>query len=129
MQVLDRFRLDNKRALVTGGSRGFGRVIALALAEAGADVALSARGADDLESVATEVRQRGRKAWVFPADIGDPTACEVLCERVLAEVGDIDILVNNVGGQSSTSRSRTPISRPGRPSSTSISRTASSARR
>jgi NAD(P)-dependent dehydrogenase (short-subunit alcohol dehydrogenase family) len=99
MQVLDRFRLDNKRALVTGGSRGFGRVIALALAEAGADIALSARGANDLERAATEVRERGRKAWVFPADIGDPKACEALCERVLADVGDIDILVNNVGGR------------------------------
>ena len=99
MQVLDRFRLDGKRAFVTGGSRGFGRVIALALAEAGADVAVSARGAEDLEKVASEIRARGHKSWVFPADIADPQACEALCRRVLAEVGDIDILINNVGGR------------------------------
>ena len=99
MHVLDRFRLDGKRAFVTGGSRGFGRVIALALAEAGADVAVSARGAEDLETVAGEIRARGRKSWAFPADIGTPKACEPLCKQALAEVGDIDILVNNVGGR------------------------------
>jgi gluconate 5-dehydrogenase len=99
MPVLERFRLDGKRAFVTGGSRGFGRVIALALAEAGADVALSARGVAALESAAAEVRDRGRKSWAFPADIADPLACEALCQRVLVELGDVDILVNNVGGR------------------------------
>ncbi len=99
MQVLERFHLDGKRAFVTGGSRGFGRVIALALAEAGADVAVSARGAEDLEKVASEIRARGRKSWAFPADIADPEACEALCRQVLTKVGDIDILVNNVGGR------------------------------
>jgi NAD(P)-dependent dehydrogenase (short-subunit alcohol dehydrogenase family) len=99
MHVLERFRLDGKRAFVTGGSRGFGRVIARALAEAGADVALAARSPDDLQDAAAEIRTQGRDAWAFPADIADPQACEALCRRVLAEVGDIDILVNNVGGR------------------------------
>ncbi len=99
MHVLERFRLDGKRALVTGGSRGFGRVIARALAEAGADVALAARSPEDLQDAAAEVREQGRYAWAFPADIADPQACEMLCRRVLTEVGDIDILVNNVGGR------------------------------
>lgn len=99
MGVLDRFRLDGKRAFVTGASKGFGRVIALALAEAGADVAVTARGVDDLEKVAAEVRDAGRQAWTYPADISYPAVCEALCERVLGEAGPIDILVNNVGGR------------------------------
>ncbi len=99
MTVLDRFRLDGKRAFITGGSRGFGRVIALALAEAGADVALAARDPAALEAAAAEVRARGRKAWTFVADVGQPADCEALCERVLAEAGPIDVLVNNVGGR------------------------------
>lgn len=99
MSVFDGFRLDGKRAFVTGGSRGFGRAIALALAEAGADIALSARGADALAGVAAEVRERGRQAWTYPADIADPAACEALCKQVLSEAGPIDVLVNNVGGR------------------------------
>jgi len=99
MNVLDRFRLDGKRAFVTGGSRGFGRVIALAMADAGADVVLAARGADDLAKVAAEIRDRGRRAWTYAADISDPLACEALCERVLGEAGPIELLFNNVGGR------------------------------
>ena len=99
MNVLDRFRLDGKRLLVTGGSRGFGRVIALAAAEAGADIILNARDAVALAKTAGEVRERGRQVWTFPADIAEPSACEDFCKRVLAEAGPIDILVNNVGGR------------------------------
>ena len=99
MSVLDRFRLDGQRLFITGGSRGFGRVIALAAAEAGADVVLNARDPEALERTAGEVRQRGRKAWTFAGDVADPEACEALCGRVLAEAGPIDILVNNVGGR------------------------------
>jgi NAD(P)-dependent dehydrogenase (short-subunit alcohol dehydrogenase family) len=98
MTVLDRFRLDGKRLLVTGGSRGFGRAIALAAAEAGADVVLVARDPDALARTAGEVRERERRAWTFAADIGEPEACEDLCRRALAE-GPIDVLVNNVGGR------------------------------
>ena len=99
MNVLDRFRLDGKRLFITGGSRGFGRVIALAAAEAGADIVLNARDASALARTADEVRERGRKVSTFAADIADPAACEALCGRVLAEAGPIDILVNNVGGR------------------------------
>jgi NAD(P)-dependent dehydrogenase (short-subunit alcohol dehydrogenase family) len=99
MNVLDRFRLDGKRLFITGGSRGFGRVIALAAAEAGADIVLNARDADALSRTAEEVRQRGRKVWIFAGDVADPATCELLCSRVLAEAGPIDILVNNVGGR------------------------------
>lgn len=99
MNVLDRFRLDGKRLFVTGGSRGFGRVIALAAAEAGADIVLNGRDPDALARTAGEVRERGRQAWTFPGDIAQPALCEDLCKRVLAEAGPIDILVNNVGGR------------------------------
>jgi len=99
MNVLDRFRLDGRRLFITGGSRGFGRVIALAAAEAGADIVLNARDPDALARTADEVRERGRRVWTFPGDIAQPTLCENLCKRVLAEAGPIDILVNNVGGR------------------------------
>jgi NAD(P)-dependent dehydrogenase (short-subunit alcohol dehydrogenase family) len=99
MTVLDRFRLDGKCILVTGGSRGFGRAIALAAAEAGADVMLVARDPQALARTADEVRERGRRAWTFAADIAEPAACEDLCRRALAEGSAIDILVNNVGGR------------------------------
>src|SRR5882724_5931223 len=99
MSVLDRFRLDGKRAFITGGSRGFGRVIALALAEAGADVVLAARDSESLAKTAGEIEERGRKAWTYTADVAKPTECEVLCARVLKETGPIDILVNNGGGR------------------------------
>ncbi len=84
MNVLDRFRLDGKRLLVTGGSRGFGRVIALAGAEAGADVVLVARDPEALAKTADEVRERGRKAWTFAADIAQPAharTCAGACSR------------------------------------------------
>ena len=99
MNVLDRFRLDGKRLFITGGSRGFGRVIALAAAEAGADVALNARDGEALARTAGEVRERGRRAWTFAGDVAQPAVCESLCRQVLAEAGPIDILVNNVGGR------------------------------
>lgn len=99
MNVLDRFRIDGKRMFITGGSRGFGRVIALAAAEAGADIVLNARDAAALERTADEVRARGRKVWIYAADIADPSSCEETCRKVLNEPGGIDILVNNVGGR------------------------------
>lgn len=99
MSVLDRFRLDGKRLFITGGSRGFGRVIALAAAEAGADIVLNARDPDALAKTAEEIRQRGRSVWTYAADIANPDICEKTCEKVLAEAGPIDILVNNVGGR------------------------------
>lgn len=99
MSVLDRFRLDGKRALVTGGSRGLGREMALALADAGADVVLLARPSDELDNTAAAIRALGRQVWTFPADIAVPETAEATCERALAETGGIDILVNNVGGR------------------------------
>jgi NAD(P)-dependent dehydrogenase (short-subunit alcohol dehydrogenase family) len=99
VNVIDQFRLVGKRAFITGGSRGFGRAIALAAAEAGADIVLNARDPEALARTADEVRERGRKVTTFAGDIAQPQTCEALCQRVLDEAGPIDILVNNVGGR------------------------------
>jgi NAD(P)-dependent dehydrogenase (short-subunit alcohol dehydrogenase family) len=99
MSVLEQFRLDGKRAFVTGASRGLGRVMALALADAGADVVITGRTAETLEKTAGEIRSRGRKAWTVQADMSIPAECQAACERVLAEMGPIDILINNVGNR------------------------------
>jgi gluconate 5-dehydrogenase len=99
MAVLDLFRLDGRRALITGGSRGLGRAMSQALAEAGADLVLVGRDADSLQQAQTELAPTGRRVDLVAADLGDPEAAERMCERVLAEHGPIDILVNNVGGR------------------------------
>ena len=99
MGVLDRFRLDGKRLFITGGSRGLGREMALALADAGADVVLAARDQAALESTAAEIRELGRQADVIAADLGEPEQCQQVCEQVVDELGPIDILINNVGGR------------------------------
>lgn len=99
MSVLDRFRLDGKRLLITGGSRGLGREMALAIAEAGADVVLTGRSEESLQATAEAIRQRGRQVWALQGDMADPQDCERVCHRALDEVGGIDILVNNVGGR------------------------------
>jgi gluconate 5-dehydrogenase len=99
MTVLDRFRLDGRRALVTGASRGLGREMALAFADAGADVAITGRTEVTLEATAADVRARGRQAWIVRADMGVPAECEAACRRAVAEAGPIDILVNNVGNR------------------------------
>jgi gluconate 5-dehydrogenase len=99
MSVLDRFRLDGKRAVVTGASRGLGREMALAFADAGADVAITGRTDATLDATAAEIRARGRQAWTVRADMAVPDTCEAALRHLLAEVGPIDILVNNVGNR------------------------------
>jgi 2-deoxy-D-gluconate 3-dehydrogenase len=89
--------LDGKVALVTGGSKGIGRAIALAYADAGADIALAARGAEALEKTAREVEERGRRAIFVPTDVADNEQVTALVERTTSELGGIDILVNNAG--------------------------------
>src|SRR6187397_2537549 len=96
MSIFDRFRLDGKRLFITGGSRGLGREMALALADVGADVVLTGRDAASLEDAAAAVRARGRRAYPIAADMSDPPACERACHDALA-TGPIHILINNVG--------------------------------
>ncbi len=99
MSVLDRFRLDGKKLFITGGSRGLGREMALAIAEAGADVILVGRDAASLDRTSGEIRSRGRNAHTIVADVGLPAEAERACRQALDESGPIDILINNVGGR------------------------------
>ncbi len=99
MSVFDRLRLTGKKLFITGGSRGLGREMALALAEAGADVALVGRDQPSLEATAEDIRKLGRQAWTMPGDVGIATECEKICEAALGQYGVFDILINNVGGR------------------------------
>ena len=99
MSVFDRFRLTGKKMFITGGSRGLGREMALAIAEAGADVILVGRDAASLERTAADLAKLGRKAFPIQADVGDMEDCERACETALRDHGPIDILINNVGGR------------------------------
>ena len=92
------FRLDGKKALVTGSSRGIGRATALAFAQAGADVAVNHLGdAAGAEATLAEIRAAGRDGFVHEADVGDETAVKRLFEAIDRRFGRIDILVNNAG--------------------------------
>ncbi|OLB99507.1 MAG: hypothetical protein AUI15_08700 [Actinobacteria bacterium 13_2_20CM_2_66_6] len=92
------FSFDGRKALVTGGGRGIGRAIALALAQQGADVAIAARGRDELEHVAGEIRAHGRKASVHVVDMGDTRKAVEMVDAAAKALGGLDILVNNAGG-------------------------------
>ena len=91
------FRLDDRVAIVTGASSGLGVAFAVALAEAGANVALAARRADKLSQTRQAVEAVGRHVLVVPTDVADPEACQRLVDATMAEFGRVDILVNNAG--------------------------------
>jgi NAD(P)-dependent dehydrogenase (short-subunit alcohol dehydrogenase family) len=99
MGLFDRFRLDGKTAIVTGASRGLGREIALAFAEAGADVVITGRHQEALEKTAADIRAHGRKAGTLEADMAVPDKCEAAFRKLLDEHGPIHILVNNLGNR------------------------------
>jgi 7-alpha-hydroxysteroid dehydrogenase len=96
--ILDLFRLDGQVAIVTGSGRGIGAATALAYADAGADVVVSARSVDQIEATAAEVRKRGRRALAVPCDVLEADQRAQLVEAALDEFGRLDILVNNAGG-------------------------------
>lgn len=90
-------RLEGRVAVVTGAGRGIGRATSVALAREGADVALAARSADQLEVVAEEVRALGRRAIAVETDVTREADCKRLMERTTAELGGLHILINNAG--------------------------------
>lgn len=89
--------LAGRVAIVTGAGRGLGRAMAVALADAGADVSLAARSRDQLEEVAAEIEQRGRRALVVPTDVTDQAAVSQLVDTTVSTLGRLDVLVNNSG--------------------------------
>jgi NAD(P)-dependent dehydrogenase (short-subunit alcohol dehydrogenase family) len=97
MSVLDRFSLSGRTALVTGGNRGLGRAFVLALAEAGADVAVVARDGSQSAEVVSEVERRGRRAVSVVADVTQPDDVERAVSTCVSELGRLDVLVNNAG--------------------------------
>src|SRR6516165_6584816 len=97
MRVLDRFRVDDRVAVVTGASSGLGVAFAQALAEAGADVVLGARRVDRLEETRALVEAAGRRAVAVRTDVTDPGDCHALVRTAMDEFGRVDILVNNAG--------------------------------
>jgi 7-alpha-hydroxysteroid dehydrogenase len=96
--ILDRFMLTDRAAIVTGAGRGIGRAIAIAFAEAGADVVCAARTVEQIEATAADVRARGRRALVVPCDVTDRAQLESLVAQALEGFGRLDVLVNNAGG-------------------------------
>ena len=89
--------LEGRVAVVIGGTTGIGRAMALGLAEAGADVIASARGAENLEAAAAEIEARGRRTLRIRSDVSDRASLEALRDRVLDGMGRIDILINCAG--------------------------------
>jgi 7-alpha-hydroxysteroid dehydrogenase len=98
MSILDRFRVDGQVAVVTGAGRGIGAASAIALAEAGADVVIAARTAEQLAEVAATIEAAGRKAHVVAADLNDEAEIRALAAAAKETFGRLDIVVNNVGG-------------------------------
>ena len=95
----DKFRLDGKVAIVTGGSRGIGKEIAIALAEQGARIALASRKQEALNGVAEEIRQQGGECLALACHVGKPDQIRAFMDKVVETYGSVDILVSNAGGQ------------------------------
>ncbi len=98
MNIWDRYRMDGKVALITGGSRGLGKQMGKALAEAGAGVVLCSRGREQVEAAAHELSETtGQRCRGRSCDVGDPEQVEALVAWTLEEYGQIDVLINSAG--------------------------------
>ena len=99
MNIFEKFRLNGKTLFISGGSRGLGRSMALAIADAGADVILTGRDKNSLEQTAYEINQLGQNAYPIQADMSNPIECEEACNKALKINPNINILINNIGGR------------------------------
>lgn len=90
--------LAGQVALITGGGRGIGRAIAIAYAEAGARVCVTARTSSEIDQVVSEIKQAGGQAFAVTCDVSDRSSVEAMIERTIGEFGRLDILLNNAGG-------------------------------
>jgi NAD(P)-dependent dehydrogenase (short-subunit alcohol dehydrogenase family) len=97
--ILDRFRLNGRRALVTGGSRGLGFEMAKALGEAGAELVIASRDAEKLKEAQAALAKAAPRVQIVPADLETPQGATAMCQEVLEKFAPIDILINNVGGR------------------------------
>ena len=95
--LLPDLQLEERTAIVTGGGRGIGREIALAFAEAGADVVVGARSCVEIESVAAEIEGVGRRALAVQTDVSESAQVDRLVSATIEKFGQVDILVNNAG--------------------------------
>jgi NAD(P)-dependent dehydrogenase (short-subunit alcohol dehydrogenase family) len=106
MSILDRFRLDGKVAIVTGASGGLGQAFALALGQTGANIALAGRRADRLHDQRAELAEHGIVSIPVPTDVADPSSCANLVAETVAQLGRVDVLVNNAGVATAVPASR-----------------------
>ena len=97
MSLLDSFSLAGRTAVITGASSGLGVAFATGFAEAGADVAICARRVEKLEQTRQRVEAMGRRCVAVQADVADPEDCNRFVEQAVAELGRVDVLVNNAG--------------------------------
>jgi 7-alpha-hydroxysteroid dehydrogenase len=109
MEIFESFRLTDKVAIVTGAGKGIGAAIAVTLAEAGADVAITARTKDDLDGVAERIRATGQRAFVYPADVMKLEELSAFVDATVADLGGLDIVVNNAGGSNAKAFSLTTV--------------------
>jgi NAD(P)-dependent dehydrogenase (short-subunit alcohol dehydrogenase family) len=103
---LPSFDLTDRVAIVTGGSDGIGRGVALAMAEAGADIVVAARRQDKIDAAVAEIKALGRRAIGVSADVSDPSQVQGIIDAAMGEFGKIDILVNNAGSSWGTNFKR-----------------------
>ncbi len=95
--ALEKLRLDGKVAIVTGGGTGLGKAMALAMAEAGADIVVAGRRPGPIQDTATQVKALGRRGLAIPTDVTDSSQVNALVARTVQELGKVDVLINNAG--------------------------------
>lgn len=99
MSIESWFNLTGKIAVITGGSRGLGREMALALAAAGADIAITGRTQKTLDQTKAEIEKLDKRAWTFMADMSQPAECQQTFETIVDSIGAPDVLINNLGNR------------------------------